>query len=136
MVCIIVINILQKLSKSPLPCGHPPSRPKLRHLLLCYTVPRVIHLALSGLSRTRIISETSLSLVVEASLRLALVEASIRLVLPHHAILFWRSWCITELSCHYNSSLSVLSRFYDHHLSSRDKSFISLYHIHTKTCEI
>jgi hypothetical protein len=45
-------NSLQELSRSPLPCGHSPSRPRIRHPLLCYTVPRVIHLSLPRFSRT------------------------------------------------------------------------------------
>jgi hypothetical protein len=45
-------NSLQELSESPLPCGHSPSRPRLRYPLLCYTVLRVIHLSLPRFSRT------------------------------------------------------------------------------------
>jgi hypothetical protein len=124
IVCMIKINILQKLSKSPLPCGHSPSRPRLMHPLLCYIVPRVIHLALPGISRTRRISKTSSSLIVEVSLRLSLAEASLRPMLPQHNIL-WGSWLITRFSCHYTSPLSMLSIFDIHHLSSLDRSFIS-----------
>jgi hypothetical protein len=69
---MIPINSLQELSESPLPCGHSPSRPRLRHPLLCYTVPWVIHLALPMFSHTGRIPETLSSLTVEASLRLAL----------------------------------------------------------------
>jgi hypothetical protein len=65
IVCMIEINILQKLSKSPLPFGHSPSRPRLRHPLLYYIVPRVIHLSLSRISCTRRVFETSLSLIIE-----------------------------------------------------------------------
>jgi hypothetical protein len=68
IVCMIPTNNLQELLKSPLPCGHSPSRPRLRHPLLCYTVPRVIHLSLPRISRTRRVSETSSSLTVEVSL--------------------------------------------------------------------
>jgi hypothetical protein len=67
-------NSLQELSWSPLPCGHSPSRPRLRHPLLCYTVPRVIHLALPRFSHTERIPETLSSLTVEASLRISLAR--------------------------------------------------------------
>ena len=52
IMCMIQINSLQELLMSPLPCGHSPSRPRLRHPLLCYTIPRVIHLSLSMFSCT------------------------------------------------------------------------------------
>jgi hypothetical protein len=74
IVCMIPINSVGELSKSLLPCGHSPSRPRLRHPLLCYTVPWVIHLSLPRIYCTRIILETSLSLTVEASLRLSLLR--------------------------------------------------------------
>jgi hypothetical protein len=70
--CMIPINSLQELLRSPLPCGHSPSRPRLKHLLLCYTVPQVIHLAFPRFSHTERILETLSSLTVEASLRLVL----------------------------------------------------------------
>jgi hypothetical protein len=103
IVCMIKINILQKLLESPLPCGHSPSRPRLRHPLLCYIVPRVIHLSLLGFSCTRRIYETSPSLTTEGSLMLALPKVSLRHVSPQYIIL-WGSWLITWFSCH-NSSL-------------------------------
>jgi len=103
IVCMIEINILQKLLESHLPCGHSPSMPRLKHPLLCYIFPRAIHLSLLGISRTRRIYETSLSLIVEESLTLALPKASLRHVSPRY-IIIWGSWLITWLSCH-NSSL-------------------------------
>ena len=74
IVCMIPINSLQELSRSPLPCGHSPSRPRLRHPLLCYIVPQVIHLSLPRFSRTWRIPETLSSLTIEASLRISLLR--------------------------------------------------------------
>jgi hypothetical protein len=74
IVRMIPINSLQELSEPPLPCGQSPSRPKLRHLLLCYTVPQVIHLEFPRFSRTRRIPETLSIFIVKASLRLALLR--------------------------------------------------------------
>jgi hypothetical protein len=70
--CMHYPNSFHKLVRSPLPCGHSPSRPRLRYPLHCYTVPRAIHLALPRFSRTGRILETLSSLTVEASLVLAL----------------------------------------------------------------
>jgi hypothetical protein len=67
-------NSLQELSWYPLPCGHSPSRSRLRHPLIFYTVPRVIHLVLPRFSRTEIIPETLSSLIVKASLGLYLLR--------------------------------------------------------------
>jgi len=90
--CVHYSNSFQKLLRSPLPCGHSPSRPRLRHPLHCYTVPRVIHLALPRFSRTGIL-EILLSLTVEASLRLALPRhPSILCYL--NKIICRRSWLI------------------------------------------
>jgi hypothetical protein len=103
--CMIPI-IYRKLLRSPLPCGHSPSRPKLRHPLHCYTVPRAIHLALPRFSRTGIL-EILLSLTVEASLRLALPRHPSGLCYLN-TIIFRRSWLIT--------GFSWLSSSHVHHL--------------------
>ena len=72
--CMHYPNSFLKLLRSPLPCGHSPSRPRLRHPLHCYTVPRAIHLALPRFSRTGRILETLSNPTVEASLGLALTR--------------------------------------------------------------
>jgi hypothetical protein len=71
--CMHYPNSFHKLVRSPLPCGHSPSRPKLRHPLHCYTVPRAIH-PLPSFSRTGRILETLSSLTVKASLGPALLR--------------------------------------------------------------
>jgi hypothetical protein len=90
-------NSLQELSWSPLPCGHSPSRPRLRHPLHCYTVPRVIHLSLPRFSRTGRISETLSSLTVEVSLRLSLSRHPSSLCYLNTTY-SRRSWLITGFS--------------------------------------
>jgi hypothetical protein len=71
-------NSLQELSWYPLPSSHSSSKPRLRHPLLCYTVPRVIHLALLRFSRIERIPKTLSSLIVEASLITFSIEASLQ----------------------------------------------------------
>ena len=105
IVCMIKINILQKILESPLPSSHSPSKPRLKHPLLCYTIPQVIHLSLLGISCTRIVYDNSLSLIVEASLTLALLKESLRHVSPQYIIL-WGRWLMEGFSCHNNSLLS------------------------------
>ena len=102
--CMIKINILQKILEFPLPSIHSPSRPRLKHPLLFYTIPRVIHISLLGISHTRIIYENYLSLIAKASLTLALLKYSLWHVSPQYIIL-WGSWLITGFSCHKNSML-------------------------------
>jgi hypothetical protein len=111
--CVHDPNSLQELLRSPLPSSQSPFRPKLRHPLHCYTVPRVIHLALPRFSLTRRIPKTLSSLTVEASLGFAL---------PRHpsglcyldTMYFRRSWLITGfswLNSSHFSSPSTLTAF-------------------------
>ena len=70
--CMHYPSSFHNLLRSPLPCGHSPFRPRLRHPLHYYTVPRAILLSLPRFSRIGRILETLSSLTVEASLGLAL----------------------------------------------------------------
>jgi len=119
---MIPINSLQELSRSPLPCDHSPSRSKLRHPLLCYTVPWVIHLALPRISHTWIILETSSRLTVEESLRLALPRRPSNLCYLNTTY-FRRSWLTMGFSCLKNGLFHAfhLDNFY---LSFLDRSFL------------
>jgi hypothetical protein len=45
IVCMIKINILQKLFESPIPCDHSPSIHRLMHPLLFYTISRMVLLS-------------------------------------------------------------------------------------------
>jgi hypothetical protein len=49
---MIPIDSLREISRSPLPCGYSPSRPRIRHPLLCYIVLPMIHLSLPRFSHT------------------------------------------------------------------------------------
>jgi hypothetical protein len=108
IVCMISINSLQEISDSPLPCGHSPSRPRLRHPLLCYTVPCVIHLALPRFSRTGRIPENSLSLTVEASLRISLPRHPSGLCYLNTTY-YRRSWLTTGFTWLSSSHFSCFS---------------------------
>jgi len=102
--CMIKINILQKILESPLPSSHSPSRPRLKHPLLCYTIPQVIHLSFLGIFFIRIVYDNSSSLIVEVSLTLPLLKESLRHVSPQYIIL-WGWWLMIGFSCHKNSLL-------------------------------
>jgi hypothetical protein len=106
---------------------------RLRHPLLCYTVPRVIHLSLPRISRTRRVSETSLSLTVEVSLTFSfsLSRHPFWPVLPQHTS-FYGDHGLSQ-----GSHVTTIAFFHafqldNHHLSLPRTDLSShLYHMHT-----
>jgi hypothetical protein len=115
------INSVQELSKYPLPCGHSPSRPRLRNPLLCYRVPQVIHLFLPRFSHIVRILEALSSLTAKASLRISLLR--------HPFVLCYlnttysgRSWITTGFSWT-NSGLLHAFQLDSLHLSFLDRYF-------------
>jgi hypothetical protein len=79
-------NSLQELLRSLLPCGHSPSRPRLRHPLHYYTVPWATHLALPRFSRIGKKIRDPIESYSRGVPQTCSVEASLQLVLPQHSL--------------------------------------------------
>jgi hypothetical protein len=143
IVLMIPINTLQESSKYPLPCGHSPSRPRLGHPLLCYIIPRVIHLSLPRISFTRRVSETSFESYSRGIPLNFSIEASLLPLSRHpssscylNMIFFYGDHGISQ-----GSHVKTISFFHafqacNHHLSLQENLLSHLYHMHTITMMI
>ena len=127
-------KIYKNLVKSPLPYGHSPSRPRLKHPLLCYTVPWVIHLALPRFSHTERIPETLSSLTIKASLRISLPRRPSGLCYLNTTY-FRQSWLITGFSWLSSSHFSFFLAWRPSSVLSGQIFSSHLYHMYTKIHE-